>query len=34
VAAVAVIYVSTEAAFLTGTTLLVDGGMTADYLQR
>ena len=34
VAAVAVFYASDEAEFITGTTLLVDGGMTAGYLQR
>jgi NAD(P)-dependent dehydrogenase (short-subunit alcohol dehydrogenase family) len=34
VAAAAVFYASEEAAFLTGTTLLVDGGMTAGYQQR
>jgi NAD(P)-dependent dehydrogenase (short-subunit alcohol dehydrogenase family) len=34
VAAAAVFYASGEAAFLTGTTLLVDGGMTAGYQQR
>jgi NAD(P)-dependent dehydrogenase (short-subunit alcohol dehydrogenase family) len=34
VAAAAVFYASEEAAFLTGTTLLVDGGMTAGYHQR
>jgi NAD(P)-dependent dehydrogenase (short-subunit alcohol dehydrogenase family) len=34
VAAAAVFYASDEAAFITGTTLLVDGGMTAGYLQR
>ncbi|HYZ57491.1 MAG TPA: SDR family oxidoreductase [Streptosporangiaceae bacterium] len=34
VAAAAVFYASEEAAFITGTTLLVDGGMTAGYLQR
>jgi NAD(P)-dependent dehydrogenase (short-subunit alcohol dehydrogenase family) len=34
VAAATVFYASDEAAFITGTTLLVDGGMTAGYLQR
>jgi NAD(P)-dependent dehydrogenase (short-subunit alcohol dehydrogenase family) len=34
VAAAAVFYASQEAGFITGTTLLVDGGMTAGYLQR
>jgi NAD(P)-dependent dehydrogenase (short-subunit alcohol dehydrogenase family) len=34
VAAAAVFYASQEAEFITGTTLLVDGGMTAGYLQR
>ncbi len=34
VAAAAVFYASAEADFLTGTTLLVDGGMTAGYHQR
>lgn len=34
VAAAAVFYASDEAEFVTGTTLLVDGGMTAGYLQR
>lgn len=34
VAAAAVFYASAEADFITGTTLLVDGGMTAGYLQR
>jgi len=34
VAAAAVFYASDEAAFITGTSLLVDGGMTAGYLQR
>jgi NAD(P)-dependent dehydrogenase (short-subunit alcohol dehydrogenase family) len=34
VAAAAVFYASKEAEFITGTTLLVDGGMTAGYLQR
>jgi NAD(P)-dependent dehydrogenase (short-subunit alcohol dehydrogenase family) len=34
VAAAAVFYASSEAAFITGTTLLIDGGMTAGYLQR
>jgi len=34
VAAAAVFYASDEAGFITGTTLLVDGGMTAGYLQR
>jgi len=34
VAAAAVFYASEEAEFITGTTLLVDGGMTAGYLQR
>jgi NAD(P)-dependent dehydrogenase (short-subunit alcohol dehydrogenase family) len=34
VAAAAVFYASEEAGFVTGTTLLVDGGMTAGYLQR
>jgi NAD(P)-dependent dehydrogenase (short-subunit alcohol dehydrogenase family) len=34
VAAAAVFYASTDAEFITGTTLLVDGGMTAGYLQR
>jgi NAD(P)-dependent dehydrogenase (short-subunit alcohol dehydrogenase family) len=34
VAAAAVFYASNEAEFVTGTTLLVDGGMTAGYLQR
>ncbi len=30
----AVFYASRESEFITGTTLLVDGGMTAGYLQR
>ena len=34
VAAAAVFYASAGADFITGTTLLVDGGMTAGYLQR
>jgi len=34
VAAAVVFYASQETAFITGTTLLVDGGMTAGYLQR
>jgi NAD(P)-dependent dehydrogenase (short-subunit alcohol dehydrogenase family) len=34
VAAAAVFYASQDSAFITGTTLLVDGGMTAGYLQR
>ena len=34
VAAAAVFYASEEAGFVTGSTLLVDGGMTAGYLQR
>ena len=34
VAAAAVFYASGEAEFITGTTLVVDGGMTAGYLQR
>ncbi len=34
VAAAAVFYASDDAAFITGTTLLVDGGMTAGYLHR
>jgi glucose 1-dehydrogenase len=34
VAAAAVFYASGEAEFITGTTLLVDGGMTAGYRQR
>jgi len=34
VAAAAVFYASDEAEFITGSTLLVDGGMTAGYLQR
>ena len=34
VAAAAVCYASDEAEFITGTTLLVDGGMTAGYHQR
>jgi NAD(P)-dependent dehydrogenase (short-subunit alcohol dehydrogenase family) len=34
VAAAAVFYASDESEFITGTTLLVDGGMTAGYLQR
>lgn len=34
VAAAAVFYASDEAGFITGTTLLVDGGMAAGYLQR
>ena len=34
VAAAAVFYASAEAEFITGTTLLVDGGMTAGYQQR
>ena len=34
VAAAAVFYASGESEFITGTTLLVDGGMTAGYLQR
>jgi NAD(P)-dependent dehydrogenase (short-subunit alcohol dehydrogenase family) len=34
VAAAAVFYASQETKFITGTTLLVDGGMTAGYLQR
>lgn len=34
VAAAAVFFASHEAEFITGTTLVVDGGMTAGYLQR
>ena len=34
VAGAAVFYASAQAEFITGTTLLVDGGMTAGYLQR
>jgi NAD(P)-dependent dehydrogenase (short-subunit alcohol dehydrogenase family) len=34
VAAAAVFYASADAEFITGTTLLVDGGMTAGYQQR
>jgi glucose 1-dehydrogenase len=34
VAAAAVFYASGQAEFITGTTLLVDGGMTAGYRQR
>jgi NAD(P)-dependent dehydrogenase (short-subunit alcohol dehydrogenase family) len=34
VAAAAVFYASGETEFITGTTLLIDGGMTAGYLQR
>ena len=34
VAAAAVFYAGDQAEFITGTTLLVDGGMTAGYLQR
>jgi NAD(P)-dependent dehydrogenase (short-subunit alcohol dehydrogenase family) len=34
VAAAAVFYASGEAGFVTGNTLLIDGGMTAGYLQR
>jgi NAD(P)-dependent dehydrogenase (short-subunit alcohol dehydrogenase family) len=34
VAAAAVFFASDQAGFITGTTLLVDGGMTAGYLQR
>lgn len=34
VAAAAVFYASEDAGFVTGTTLLVDGWMTAGYLQR
>jgi NAD(P)-dependent dehydrogenase (short-subunit alcohol dehydrogenase family) len=34
IAAAAVFYASQESEFITGTTLLVDGGMTAGYLQR
>jgi len=34
VAAAAVFYASSDAGFITGATLLVDGGMTAGYLQR
>jgi NAD(P)-dependent dehydrogenase (short-subunit alcohol dehydrogenase family) len=34
VATAAVFFASAEAEFITGTTLLVDGGMTAGYLQR
>jgi NAD(P)-dependent dehydrogenase (short-subunit alcohol dehydrogenase family) len=34
VAAAAVFYASAESEFITGTTLLVDGGMTAGYQQR
>jgi NAD(P)-dependent dehydrogenase (short-subunit alcohol dehydrogenase family) len=34
VAAAAVFFASDESNFITGTTLLVDGGMTAGYLQR
>jgi NAD(P)-dependent dehydrogenase (short-subunit alcohol dehydrogenase family) len=34
VAAAAVLNASADAEFITGTTLLVDGGMTAGYLQR
>ncbi len=33
-AAAAVFYASDEAGFITGTTLLIDGGMTAGYPQR
>jgi NAD(P)-dependent dehydrogenase (short-subunit alcohol dehydrogenase family) len=33
-AAAAVFFASSQAEFITGTTLLVDGGMTAGYLQR
>jgi NAD(P)-dependent dehydrogenase (short-subunit alcohol dehydrogenase family) len=34
VAAAAVFHASGEAEFITGATLVVDGGMTAGYLQR
>ena len=34
VAAAAVFYAGDEAEFITGTTLLIDGGMTAGHLQR
>jgi len=34
VAAAAVFYASDEAEFITGSTVLIDGGMTAGYLQR
>jgi NAD(P)-dependent dehydrogenase (short-subunit alcohol dehydrogenase family) len=34
VSAAAAFYASEEAEFITGTTLLVDGGMTAGYQQR
>jgi NAD(P)-dependent dehydrogenase (short-subunit alcohol dehydrogenase family) len=34
VAAAAVFYASEDAEFITGTTLLIDGGMTAGYMQR
>ena len=34
VAAAAIFYASDEAGFVTGTTLVIDGGMTAGYLQR
>jgi NAD(P)-dependent dehydrogenase (short-subunit alcohol dehydrogenase family) len=34
VATAAVFYASDQAEFITGTTLLVDGGMTAGYQQR
>jgi NAD(P)-dependent dehydrogenase (short-subunit alcohol dehydrogenase family) len=34
VAAAAVCYASHESDFITGTTLLVDGGMSVGYLQR
>ncbi len=34
IAAAAVFYASQESEFITGSTLLVDGGMTAGYLQR
>jgi NAD(P)-dependent dehydrogenase (short-subunit alcohol dehydrogenase family) len=34
VAAAAVFYASGQSEFITGTTLLIDGGMTAGYLQR
>jgi NAD(P)-dependent dehydrogenase (short-subunit alcohol dehydrogenase family) len=34
VAAAAVFYASQDSEFITGTTLLIDGGMTAGYLQR
>ena len=34
IAAAAAFYASADADFITGTTLLVDGGMTAGYLQR